>query len=492
MRLLIELPLTIALFTLAVKYGWPYTIIFVLGYILAFNFKLPYLSNRVQVSTRFLICLAFFLAFAITASTLIGRYFFSAGGRAWIEAGGIRSFLLVTPGLKVLWATVIGFGLIALIAAVILVPYGQVAGQQMYSQYEQYKGHEGEAARTAINILLGISGGTWVISGGQAEVKGDPNGALARFGGPGFVIVQEGHAAILEISGKVSEVIGSGIAWLKPFERISMVVPLQTRQEKVTVEQVATRDHVIIEEFDVLVFHKWDSGPEDGRIQDGMFAYNKQKLLKDVWKPDGSDWRGGVRSVAETATRDVVGRFGLEDIFPISDSFRADFRKTLTEQMNQVTLPLMGVVISTVDINRVKIPEEAQNRLLRRWLADRDVQIAESEKLTSLVQGEAETTRFRLKEATRAESQTRMMEAITEGIRQVRIDGGDARELIALSFIQALQKMAEDPATKMFFPSDMRLADLQGLTGAPAGALDHVGGPNGRAPGAPDNPTGRE
>ena len=492
MRLLIELPLTIAFFTLAVKYGWPYTLVFVLGYILAFNFKLPYLSRRVQVSTRFLVFLGVFLAFAMTASMIIGRFFFAPNNQTWIEAHRILNFLLVTPALKILWAAVIGFGLIALMAAVILIPYGQVAGQQMYSQYEQYKGHEGEAARTAINILLGISGGTWVISGGQAEVKGDPSGALSRFGGPGFVIVQEGHAAVLEISGKVSGVIGSGITWLKPFERISMVVPLQTRQEKVTVEQVATRDHIIIEEFDILVFHKWDSGPEDGRIQDGMFAYNKQKLLKDVWKPDGSDWRGGVRSVAETATRDVVGRFGLEDIFPISDSFRADFRKTLTEQMNKVTLPLMGVVISTVDINRVKIPEEAQNRLLRRWLAGRDVQIAESEKLTSLVQGEAEATRFRLKEATRAESQTRMMGAITEGIRQVRIDGGDARELIAMSFIQALQKMAEDPATKMFFPSDMRLADLQGLTGVPSGTLDHVGGPNGPAPGAPDNPTGRE
>ena len=57
MRLLIELPLTIAFFTLAVKYGWPYTIIFVLGYILAFNFKLPYLSRRAQVSTRFLVFL---------------------------------------------------------------------------------------------------------------------------------------------------------------------------------------------------------------------------------------------------------------------------------------------------------------------------------------------------------------------------------------------------------------------------------------------------
>ena len=205
MRILIELPLTIALFTLAVKTA---------GRIQssscsAISWRLP--SNcrsyprRIQVSTRFLVFLGIFLAFAMTASMIIGRFFFSANGLAWIAEHSITTFLLVTPALKVLWAAIIGFGLIALIAAVILIPYGQVAGQQMYSQYEQYKGHEGEAARTAINILLGISGGTWVISGGQAEVKGDPSGALSRFGGPGVVIVQEGHAAVLEISGKVSE-----------------------------------------------------------------------------------------------------------------------------------------------------------------------------------------------------------------------------------------------------------------------------------------------
>ena len=124
MRLLIELPLTIALFTLAVKYGWPYTVVFVLGYILAFNFKLPYLSRRAQVSTRFLVFLGVFLAFAMTASMIIGRFFFSENSKTWIEASRIWTFLLVTPALKVLWAAVIGFGLIAVLAAVILIPMG--------------------------------------------------------------------------------------------------------------------------------------------------------------------------------------------------------------------------------------------------------------------------------------------------------------------------------------------------------------------------------
>jgi hypothetical protein len=68
MRLLIELPLTIALFTLAVKAGWPYTLVFVLGYILA---------PGVQVTSRFLIVLAIFLTFVLTALAVSDRFLFS-------------------------------------------------------------------------------------------------------------------------------------------------------------------------------------------------------------------------------------------------------------------------------------------------------------------------------------------------------------------------------------------------------------------------------
>jgi hypothetical protein len=69
MRLLIELPLTIALFTLAIKYGWPYTVVFVLGYILAFNFKLPFISRRIRVRPRFL---TLFLTIGLSMRKLVG------------------------------------------------------------------------------------------------------------------------------------------------------------------------------------------------------------------------------------------------------------------------------------------------------------------------------------------------------------------------------------------------------------------------------------
>ena len=463
MRLLIELPLTIALFTLAVKYGWPYTVVFVLGYILAFNFKLPYLSRRAQISTRFLVFLGIFLAFAMTASMIIGRFFFSENGQAWIEASRIWTFLLVTPALKVLWATVIGFGLTAIVAMLILLPYGYSVAQNIYSQYEQYQGHEKEAVAAAIGAFLGISRGTWIVNNGQAEVRGDPGGSLARFGGPGVLIVQEGHAVVLEISGKISRVVGRGITFLKPFERISMVVPLFLRTEKMIVEQVATKDKVLIQEFELLVFHKADTGPEEERIQDGQFAYTTEKLLNDVWSPNGGDWRGGVRSVADTATRDVVGRYDLEQIVPISDAFRTDFKQLLVDQMNRVTKEKMGVVTITVDIGKVRIPEEAERRLMAKWSADWDIRIALSEREATLRHGEAEAIMLKVKEVAWAQAQKQIIEEITAGFRSVGVaDGIQAPYIIALRSLETLEKMAADPATKILLPHDM-MNQIQGL-----------------------------
>jgi regulator of protease activity HflC (stomatin/prohibitin superfamily) len=397
MRLLIELPLTIAFFTLAVKYGWPYTIIFVLGYILAFALRLTYLSRRTQVSTRFLVFLGIFLAFAMTASMIIGRFFFSANGQAWIEASRIWTFLLVTPALKVLWAAVIGFGLTAIVAMLILLPYGYSVAQNIYSQYEQYKGHEKEAVAAAIGAFLGISRGTWIVSNGQAEARGDPGGSLARFGGPGVLIVQEGHAVILEKSGRLSRVVGRGITWLQAFERISMVVPLSGRAERITVEQVATKDKVLIEEFAVLVFHKIDPGPEDERIQDGQFEYTEQKLFKDVWSPGGDDWRKTVQSIADGAVRDVVGRYDLEELMPMSEESRDRFKEELRQTIDKVTSGALGVQTTSVDIGSMKIPEEARKRLLEKWLAVWRIPVAESEKDVAILKSEGEAKAAEIK-----------------------------------------------------------------------------------------------
>ena len=185
--------------------------------------------------------------------------------------------------------------------AVLLIPIGISVAHGKYGDFEQYKTHKWHATRTAIYGFLGLSKGTWEVREGKLEVLDKPDGSLARFGGPGDLIVQQGHAVILERNGKVTNVVGSGLTFLKAFERVSIVVPLYTRTEHVIVEQVMTRDRMPIQSFEFFVFHKADAGPEEERVRDRGLFFNRQ-----IWPR-----RYGLRTEMTGATRSKPSVAGL-------------------------------------------------------------------------------------------------------------------------------------------------------------------------------------
>jgi len=455
MRTLLELLGTIGLIIAGIKLGWLWSIPLILLYILAFDLKLTKMSKTMNISSRLLAFVGMFLVVALFLRRAIGLFLQTEAVNGFIRSSGLLRFLLGTDPLRVFWSLLGAFAITGLVSLLILLIYAASAAPNMFAQYDGYKGHEWEAMQSAIGILLGINQGTWMVSGGKAEARSSAGGMLSMFGGPALLIVQEGHVAVLEQSGKVTRVVGSGITWLKAFERVSMVVPLHIRSEKLTIDQVATRDKVLIEEFEIQVFHKVNPGPEADRIQDGQFAYNDDNIRQNVWNTAGSDWRNSVASVANTATRDVVGRYTLDEIVPLSDSFRAEFRKTLTEQINKVTRDIMGILVTTVDIGRVKIPKEAEQRLLGKWLADWDIQIAHSQREVLIRKGEAEAVILKLKEVAWAEAQRQLVEQMAASFRNLDLSGRDtATYLLSLRFLETLEKMASDPATKILLPGD--------------------------------------
>jgi len=168
---------------------------------------------------------------------------------------------------------------------------------------------------------------------------------------------------ILEQNGRLSRVVGRGITWLESHERVSMVVPLQTRSERVVVEQVVTKDRFWIEELELMVFHKVDQGPEEDQTENGQYPFSENILLTKVWTMSGGDWRGSIKAVSETAARDVVGRYDLEQILPIAGKPRVDFKDALKREINRVVKGFMGVEVVVVDIGKVRVPEEAKRRL---------------------------------------------------------------------------------------------------------------------------------
>ncbi len=464
MRFIIEIILTFAALFGLLKLGWPWPILAIPAYLLAFAFRLPFLSRRTKVTSRFLVVLLVLLTVAAFLSWLVAEALFQPEVQdGMIAKSWLLSFLLSNNTLKIFWSEIIGLLIPALVAVIFLVPYGSTVGQNMYSQYENYKGHEQEAAFSAISALLGIGRGTLIVSNGQVETRGESGGSLTRFGGPGTLIVQEGHAVILEKSGKLSRVVGRGITWLEPFERISMVVPLNGRAERITVEQVATKDKVLIEEFAVIVFHKIDPGSEDEQIQDGQFTYSEQKLFKDVWSPGGSDWRNTVKSIADGAVRDVVGRYDLEELMPMSDKERDRFKDELKQAINKTTSKALGVQTTSVDIGPMKVPDEARKRLMEKWLADWSIRIAQSEREAMIRKGEAEAVLLKIKEVAWAQAQKQVIEEIAGSFQSISVSGKEASYVVAMRALEAIEKMAGDPVTKVLLPPEMflQLRDLR-------------------------------
>ena len=195
----------------------------------------------------------------------------------------------------------------------------------------------------------------------------------------------------------------------------------------------------------------------------GSLRIHEQKLFKDVWSPDGGDWRNTVKSIADGAVRDVVGRYDLEELMPMSDKFRDRFKEELRQAINKVTSGALGVQTTSVDIGPMQIPEEARKRLLEKWLADWSIRVAQSEREAMIRKGEAEAVIMKVKEVAWAQAQKQIIEEITAGFRSVGVtDGIQAPYIIALRSLETLEKMAADPATKILLPNDM-MNQLQGL-----------------------------
>lgn len=255
--------------------------------------------------------------------------------------------------------------------------------------------------RNIVDSLIGINKATLVVAGGKIQTHNPPAGDLAKFGGPGILIVQEGHAVVLERGGRRSRIVGTGVHQLGMFERVNTVIPLMPRSFPLEIENVITQDHVLIEKIKLQVFTRLDLG--DQSHENGDYPFDDKIINDKVWSPrlgpEVYDWSGVVKSVTDTALRDLAARLMLDDIVLASGAARERLRTDLRELINRVTKERLGVVVDSVVISEIKIPEQAREGFLQHWLAEVNRRTAlinantEREKLVLKGEGEAQSVR---------------------------------------------------------------------------------------------------
>ena len=258
-------------------------------------------------------------------------------------------------------------------------------------------------------------------------------------------VVKQSEVFIIERLGKFSKVADAGLTIIIPFfDRVRSVVSLKQQTMDVPPQGVITKDNVTIT-IDTVVFYQ---------ITDPAKAvYEIQSLKK------------GIEYLAITTIRDIIGKMDLDETFSSRDGINDKLRIVLDEATDR-----WGCKIDRVEIKDITPPADIRDAMEKEMNAERNkralileseaqkqsaIMIAEGKKQAAILEAEADkeakiTRAAGEAEAIRevADAKAKEIEMVYEAIKNSEPD----EKLVQLKSLEALEKVAEGEANKVFIP----------------------------------------
>jgi regulator of protease activity HflC (stomatin/prohibitin superfamily) len=262
-----------------------------------------------------------------------------------------------------------------------------------------------------------------------------------------FRIIRPFETGLVERLGKFNREAKSGLNIVLPgLERI-IIVDMREQVIDVPPQEVITKDNVTIT-VDAVIYYE----PTDPK-----------KLVYNV-----GDFIQAATKLAQTNLRNVVGDLELDAALTSRETINTQLKLILDEATDK-----WGTRVVRVEIQRVDPPQDVQDAMNKVMKAERDrraaVTEAEGEKRAAILSaegrkesqvldanGEAEA----LKQVADAQKYEKIAiaEGESEAIEKVfaAIHKGDpTNDLIAIKYLESLEKVAEGNATKIFLPADL-------------------------------------
>ena len=271
-------------------------------------------------------------------------------------------------------------------------------------------------------------------------------------------VVEQSTVFVVERLGRFSGVLNAGVHILIPFfDKVRARVSLKENTMDVPPQGVITKDNVNIT-IDTVVFYQ---------ITDA------QKAVYEI-----EDLRAGVRYLATTTLRDIVGKMDLDSTFSSREEINLKLRQTLDEATDK-----WGCKVNRVEIKDINPPTDIRDAMEKQMNAERTkrssillaegekesaIRIAEGQKEARILEAEADReTNIKRAEGIR---QAKILEATGEAEAIERIAEAKSREievvygaiknsqpddkLVAIKSLEALEKVANGSANKVFIPFD--------------------------------------
>ena len=258
-------------------------------------------------------------------------------------------------------------------------------------------------------------------------------------------IVKQAEVYVIERLGKFYKVADAGLTIIIPFfDRVRSVVSLKQQTMDVPPQGVITKDNVTIT-IDTVVFYQ---------ITDPAKAvYEIQSLKK------------GIEYLAITTIRDIIGKMDLDETFSSRDSINNQLRVVLDEATDR-----WGCKVDRVEIKDITPPADIRDAMEKEMNAERNkralileseaqrqsaITIAEGKKQAAILEAEADREAKITRAAGEAQAMKEVAEAKAKEIQMVyeAIKNADPDEkLVQLKSLEALEKVADGEANKVFIP----------------------------------------
>ena len=267
-------------------------------------------------------------------------------------------------------------------------------------------------------------------------------------------IVKQTEKIIVERLGAYRTTWGVGIHMLLPFfDRIALRVSMKEQVKDFEPQSVITKDNVTMQIDTVVFFVVTDAK---------LYAYGVENPMS------------AINYLSATTLRNIIGELALDECLTSREIINEKMRKILDEATDP-----WGIKVNRVEVKNILPPKDIREAMEKQMRAEREkrekillaegqkqsaILVAEGEKQSAILRAEADKQMAILRAEGEAESLRQVKQAEADSLRMVKEAEADGLKMIneskptdsalQLRYYEALGKMADGQATKIFLPAD--------------------------------------
>lgn len=259
-----------------------------------------------------------------------------------------------------------------------------------------------------------------------------------------FVIVPQGTEYNIQRLGKYSRTLDSGFSVITPFvDVIAGKISIKERVADFLPQPVITKDNVTMNIDTVVYYQVTDSFSYQYKVDNAMKA---------------------IENLTATTVRNLVGDLTLDQTLTSRDVVNAKMRAVLDEATDP-----WGIKVNRVELKNIQPPKDVTDAMEKESKAERvkraTILEAESFKQSAVLKAQGEKESAILSSQGQRESQILRAQGEAQAIVEINAAKAKALELIKdvhvdeaviqLKSLEALEKLGDGQATKIFLPAEL-------------------------------------